>query len=77
MKLLPASVLGWLLSIQFAIPKAHLADLSEDMKKMDPDVMMETLLASYLDIRTPIHTDKEILVITGGKETPFAKAMVR
>ena len=76
-KLLPASALGWLLSLQFGIPKPHLADLAEDMKQMDADVMMETLLSSYLDIRAPIHTDKEILVIAGGKETPFAKSMAR
>jgi len=76
-KLLPASTLGWLLSLQFGIPKPHLADLADDMKQMDADVMMETLLASYLDIQTPIQTDKEILVIAGSKETPFAKAMAR
>ena len=76
-KLLPASTLGRLLSVQFSIPKAHLADLAEVMKRMDPDVMMETLLASYLDIRAPTHTDKEILVVAGRKETPFAKAMAR
>ncbi len=34
-KLLPASALGWLLSIQFGIPKPHLAAWAEDMKQMD------------------------------------------
>lgn len=76
-KLLPASWLGKLLSFQFGIPQEHLGDLVDDMKRVDPDVMVETLLASYLDIQTPVNTDKEILVAVGEKETPFAKAMAR
>jgi pimeloyl-ACP methyl ester carboxylesterase len=76
-KLLPASWLGKLLSLQFGIPQEHLGDLADDMKRIDPDVMTGTLLASYLGIQTPTHSDKEILVIAGEKETPFAKAMAR
>jgi pimeloyl-ACP methyl ester carboxylesterase len=77
LKLLPASWLGKLLSFQFGIPQEHLGDLADDMKRMNPDVMAGTLLASYLDIQTPANTDKEILVVAGEKETPFAKAMAR
>jgi len=76
-RLLPASWLGKLLSFQFGIPQEHLSDLAEDMKRVDPDVMVGTLLVSYLDIQTPANTDKEILVVAGEKETSFAKAMAR
>jgi pimeloyl-ACP methyl ester carboxylesterase len=76
-KLLPANSLGKLLSFQFGIPQKYLGDLAEDIKRIDPEVMVDTLLASYLDIRTPIQTNKEILVAAGEKETPFAKAMAR
>jgi pimeloyl-ACP methyl ester carboxylesterase len=75
--LLPASSLGKLLAIQFGIPQKHLRELADDMKRIEPDVMMDTLLASYLDIHTPLDMEKEILVAAGEKETPFAKAMAR
>lgn len=51
--------------------------MAEDRKRIDPDVMEDTLLSSYNDIQTPTHTEKEILVAAGEKETPFAKAMAR
>jgi len=76
-KLLSASTLGKLLSLQFGIPQKHLGDLAEDMKRIDPDVMVDTLLASYLNIQTPINSGKKILVVAGEKETPFAISMAR
>lgn len=76
-KLLPASSLGKLLAFQFGIPQEYLGDLADDMKRIDTNVMVDTLLASYLDIQTPIESDREILVAAGEKEAPFAKAMAR
>ena len=39
--------------------------------------MADCLMTSYLDIQTPVKTKKEILVVAGENETPFAKTMAR
>jgi pimeloyl-ACP methyl ester carboxylesterase len=77
LRLFSAGFIGKLISIQFGIPKQYLSTLTEDMKRVDPDVMADCLLSSYMDVQTPIHTDKEVLVIAGENETPFAKTMAR
>ena len=77
LKLLPASLLSRLLSNQFGIPKQYLNSMVEDMKRVDPNVMADCLISSYMDIQTPVDTKKEILVVVGEMETPFAKMMAR
>lgn len=77
LKLMRPDQLGKLLAFQFGIPAQYIKDLGEDMKRMDPGLMVEVLTQSYLDIRTPDNTSIPVLVAVGGKETPFAKSMAR
>ncbi len=77
LKILPAGMLGRLFSAQFGIPKQYLNSMIEDMKRVDPNVMADCLMTSYMDIQTPLDTKKEVLVAVGEMETPFAKMMAR
>jgi pimeloyl-ACP methyl ester carboxylesterase len=75
LKIMSPGLLGKLLAFQFGIPSKYIEMLSEDMKRMDPAVMVEVLMQSYFDIRTPVNTSISVLVTVGGRETPFAKSM--
>jgi pimeloyl-ACP methyl ester carboxylesterase len=77
LKIMRPEQLGKLLAFQFGIPYKYTQILSEDMKRMDPALMVEVLTQSYLDIRTPVRTSIPVLVAVGGKETPFAKSVAR
>jgi pimeloyl-ACP methyl ester carboxylesterase len=77
LKIMRPEQLGKLLAFQFGIPSKYTEVLGEDMKRMDPGLMVEVLTQSYLDIRTPVTTTIPVLVAVGGKETPFAKSMAR
>ena len=77
LKFMRPEQLGKLLAFQFGIPSQYIEMLGEDMKRMDPGLMVEVLMQSYLDIRTPVNTSIPVLVAVGGKETPFAKSMAR
>jgi pimeloyl-ACP methyl ester carboxylesterase len=77
LKILRPEQLGKLLAFQFGIPSKYIEILGEDMKRMDPDLMVKVLTQSYLDIRTPIKTTVPVLVAVGGRETPVAKLMAR
>jgi pimeloyl-ACP methyl ester carboxylesterase len=77
LKLMRPDQLGKLAAFQFGIPKQYIKILGDDMKCMDPKVMVDVLMQCYLDIRTPDNTRIPVLVAVGGKETPFAKSMAR
>ena len=77
LKALHPKQLGKLIAMQFGIPSQFTAMLGEDMKRMDPKMMVEVLMQSYMDIRTPANTSIPVLVAVGGKETPFDKSMAR
>jgi pimeloyl-ACP methyl ester carboxylesterase len=77
LKIMRPDQLGKLLAFQFGISSKYTGILGEDMKRMDPALMVEVLTQSYLDIRTPVRTSIPVLVAVGGKETPFAKSMAR
>ena len=77
LKLLRPDQLGRLLAFQFGIPAQFTRILGDDMKRMDPNLMVQVLIQSYLDIRTPVETSIPVLVAVGGKETPFARSMAR
>ena len=77
LKIMRPEQLGKLLAFQFGIPAQYTEMLGEDMKRMDPGLMVEVLMRSYLNIRTPVNTSIPVLVAVGGKETPFAKSMAR
>jgi pimeloyl-ACP methyl ester carboxylesterase len=77
LKIMRPDQLGKLLAFQFGIPVQYIEKLGEDMKRMDPGLMVEVLMQSYLDIRPPVNTSIPVLVAVGGKETPFAKSMAR
>jgi pimeloyl-ACP methyl ester carboxylesterase len=77
LKIMSPGLLGKLLAFQFGIPSQYIEVLGEDMKRMDPAVMVKVLMQSYLDIRTPVNTSIPVLVVVGGRETPFAKSMAR
>jgi pimeloyl-ACP methyl ester carboxylesterase len=75
LKLMRPDLLGRLLAFQFGIPAKYVKMLGNDMKCMDPGLMVQILMQSYLDIRTPVNTSIPVLVAVGSKETPFAKSM--
>jgi len=77
LRLLSPEQLGKLLAFQFGIPAQYTRMLGDDMKRMDPGLMVQLLMQSYLDIRTPADTSIPVLVAVGGKETPFARFMAR
>jgi len=77
LKIMHPDQLGKLLAFQFGIPAQYSEMLGEDMKRMDPGLMVEVLMQSYLDIRTPVSTSIPVLVAVGSRETPFAKSMAR
>ena len=77
LKLLRPEQLGKLLASQFGIPAQYTRILGDDMKRMDPGLMVQVLMQSYQDIRTPTDTSIPVLVAVGGKETPFARSMAR
>jgi pimeloyl-ACP methyl ester carboxylesterase len=77
LKLMRPEQLGRLVAFQFKIPAQYINMLGDDMKRMDPKVMVEVLLQCYLDIRTSENTRIPVLVAVGGKETPFARSMAR
>ena len=77
LKLMRPEQLGKLLMLQFGIPPRYAEMLGEDMKHMDPALMVKILMLSYLDIQTPVSTAIPVLVAVGGRETPFAKSMAR
>ena len=77
LKIMRPEQLGKLLAFQFGIPAGYTRILADDMKRMDPGLMVQVLMQSYLDIRTPVDTSIPVLVAVGGKETPFARSMAR
>ena len=77
LRLLRPDQLGKLLAFQFGIPARYTRMLGDDMKRMDPGLMVQVLMQSYLDIRTPVNTSIPVLVAVGGRETPFARSMAR
>lgn len=77
LKIMRPDQLSKLLALQFGIPAQYLEKLGEDMKRMDPGLMVEVLTQSYLDIRTPVNASIPVLAAVGGRETPFAKSMAR
>ena len=77
LKLLRPDQLGKLLAFQFGIPAQYTRMLGDDMKRMDPGLMVQVLMQSYLDIRTPVSTSVPVLVAVGSRETPFARSMAR
>ena len=77
LRLLRPEQLGKLMASQFGIPSQYTRVLGEDMKRMDPGLMVQVLMQSYQDIRTPTGTSTPVLVAVGGKETPFARSMAR
>ena len=56
LRLLRPEQLGKLLAFQFGIPAQYTRMLGDDMKRMDPGLMVQVLMQSYLDIRTPADT---------------------
>jgi pimeloyl-ACP methyl ester carboxylesterase len=77
LKIMKPDQLGKLLAFQFGISSKYTEILGEDMKRMSPALMVEVLMQSYLDIRTPVKTTVPVLVAVGGRETPFAKFMAQ
>ena len=77
LRFLSPEQLGKLLAFQFGIPAQYTLILGDDMKRMDPGLMVQVLMQSYLDIRTPADTSIPVLVAVGSKETPFARIMAR
>ena len=77
LRLLRPEQLGKLLASQFGIPAQYTRMLGDDMKRMDLGLMVQVLMQSYLEIRTPVNTSVPVLVAVGGRETPFARYMAR
>jgi pimeloyl-ACP methyl ester carboxylesterase len=75
LKMMRPEQLGKLIAFQFGVPAQYSNLLGEDMKRMDPKLMVEVLMQSYFDIQTPDVTTVPILIAVGGKETPFARSM--
>jgi pimeloyl-ACP methyl ester carboxylesterase len=77
LRLLSPSQLGWLLAVQFGIPRAFRSILGEDIKRVPPVAMARFVLATYADITTPARASRPVLVAVGKKETPVAKWMAK
>ena len=75
LNMLRADQLARLLSLQFGIPPAYLHQLSAEMKRVDPAVMVAIIQQSYTSIPTQGNLSNDTLIAVGGRETPFARIM--
>jgi pimeloyl-ACP methyl ester carboxylesterase len=74
---LSPSVIARLIAIQFGIPPQYRLAMAEDIKRVRPAVLTQTILGTYGSIVTPQDFPGPALVAVGQRETFVARRMAR
>ncbi|RPI31835.1 MAG: alpha/beta fold hydrolase [Chloroflexota bacterium] len=76
LRMLSQDQLARLMMAQFHIPEQYRGVLGEDMKRFTATAF-DHVNHSYLEIETPVHFERPVLVVVGEKETFVARDMAR